>query len=358
MSEVLTTIGLREVNNTVDVDDKYNTFGRDMFAQSGGQRGGPSVGYLQDAKRLSTFTLGLYSPVTRVVRTGNQIKGVYVNGTTINAKNVVLSAGVWNTAALLFASGIGPASELTTAASIGYTPYAKNEWIINSAVGANLHDNPTALVSFTYDKADALPYYNITGFYDGSNYVKDDADLLFSQRAGPLSVVPRILGGWMKVVYPDDKTKYMNIQIICSAPNAENGSFTCQFNLNEGALSRGRITLNTNGTLSFADGAGPWLTDAAGLDVELYAMALQRFVNGSSKYPGLTVTDPVPGTLQSYHEWLGKNANKTNNRKHGPYLFFPAICFSISYFRFLYLVDWANITRLGRFLYRWNQRWY
>ncbi|EFX02560.1 cellobiose dehydrogenase [Grosmannia clavigera kw1407] len=313
MSNVLSSIGLNEVNNTVDVDNKYNTFGRDMFAQAGGQRGGPSVGYLQDAKRHPNFTLKLYSPVTRVVRTGSQITGVYVNGTIIKAKNVVLSAGVWNTPALLFASGIGPVSELITAAAIGYTPYEQNEWIINNAVGANLHDNPTGLVSFTYNDTKALPYYNITGFYDGSNYIKADADLLFSQRAGPLTIVPRILCGWIKVAYPLDTSKYMNIQVICSSPNVEDGSFQCQFNLNEGALSRGRITLNTTGTLSFADGAGPWLTDPNGLDVELYAQALERFVNGSSKYPGLTVTDPVPGTIQSYREWLGEHANKTNN---------------------------------------------
>lgn len=315
MAGVMDSIGMKEVNNSVDVDDKYNTYGRDMFAMESGQRGGPSVGYLQDAKRLSNFELKLYSPVTSVIRNGANITGVAVNGTIINAKNVVLSAGVWNTVALLFASGIGPTSELTTAASIDYTTYPEEDWIINNAVGANLHDNPTAPVSFTYNNTDALPYYNITGFYDGSSYVKADADLLFSQRAGPLTIVPRILCGWIKVPYPTDASKYMDIQIICSAPDTEAGSFSCQFNLNEGNLSRGRIGLNSNGTLKFADGSGPWLTDPEGLDIELYSLALQKFVDGASKYPGLSVTAPTPGSLEHYREYLGKAGNETNNRK-------------------------------------------
>lgn len=120
-----------------DVNDKYDNFGRDVFAAQGGQRGGPLVGYLQDAKKLPNFTLKINSPVTSVIRTGSKITGVEVNGTVISAKNVVLSAGVWNTPSILFASGIGPKSELTKAKNISFTKYEENDWIINDGVGAN-----------------------------------------------------------------------------------------------------------------------------------------------------------------------------------------------------------------------------
>ncbi|KAJ8067286.1 hypothetical protein OCU04_004645 [Sclerotinia nivalis] len=142
MGSVFESIGVTEVNTTTDVDEKYNTYGRDVFAAVGGQRGGPLLGYLQDAKKLPNFTLKMNSPVTSVIRTGSKITGVEVNGTVITAKNVVLSAGAWNTPSILFASGIGPVSELTTAANINFTQYKKKDWIINNGVGANREYNP------------------------------------------------------------------------------------------------------------------------------------------------------------------------------------------------------------------------
>ncbi|ESZ92408.1 cellobiose dehydrogenase [Sclerotinia borealis F-4128] len=315
MGSVLESIGITEVDSLTDVDDKYNTYGRDVFAAIGGQRGGPLVGYLQDAKKLPNFTLKMYSPVTSVIRNGSKITGVEVNGTVITAKTVVLSAGVWNTPSILFASGIGPVSELSFAKKIGFTKYEENDWIINDGVGANLHDNPQTTVNIQYSNSSELPFYGLSGVLTG-NVSKTDADDLYHHRAGPLSGPGRLLTGWINVPYPNDTSKYMTVQTICSRPTAVNGSFVCQFNLNEGLLSRGRVALGTGGNLVFSDGVGPWLTNS--LDTELYATALKRFVDGVNAYPGLNVTTPA-GThdLPYYISYLNETARVSNNHWGG-----------------------------------------
>ncbi|KAI9642064.1 hypothetical protein NHQ30_009935 [Ciborinia camelliae] len=315
MGSVFESINITEIDSVTDVNNKYNTYGRDVFAATGGQRGGPLVGYLQDAKKLPNFTLKINSPVTSVIRTGSTITGVEVNGTVITAANVVLSAGTWNTPSILFASGIGPKSELTTAASINFTTYAEADWIINDGVGANLHDNPQTQISFQYSDTAALPAYDVSGVLTG-DVIKADADALYYNRTGPLTSPGRELNGWIKVPYPSDSSKYMTIQTICSRPTTNNGSFNCQFCLNEGLLSRGQVSLATDGSLTFADGVGPWLTNP--LDTELYATAMKKLIDGANAYPGLNVTSPA-GThdLDYYISYLNSTAKQSNNHWGG-----------------------------------------
>ncbi|CAD6444578.1 077e612e-0d67-4046-bbe9-45751a8e31cc [Sclerotinia trifoliorum] len=316
MGSVFESIGIKEVNTTTDVDSKYNTYGRDVFAAVGGQRGGPLLGYLQGAKKLKNFTLKMHSPVTSVVRTGSKITGVEVNGTVITAKNVVLSAGAWNTPSLLFASGIGPEAQLTTAASINFTQYQKKDWIINNGVGANLHDNPQMSITFQYKNSSEIPFYSLSGVLTGTNVIKADADDLYYRRTGPLAANGRELTGWINVPYPNDATKSMTAQTICSRPTAVNGSFTCQFNLNEGLLSRGSVALGKDGNLVFGEGVGPWLTNS--LDIELYATALKKFVDAANAYPGLNVTSPA-GThdLSFYTSFVNQTGKVGNNHWGG-----------------------------------------
>ncbi|RAL65913.1 hypothetical protein DID88_005575 [Monilinia fructigena] len=277
MGSVLKSIGITEVDTITDVNDKYDNYGRDVFAAQGGQRGGPLVGYLQDAKKLPNFTLKMNSPVTSVIRTGSKITGVEVNGTVISAKNVVLSAGVWNTPSILMKRMIG----LSTTVS-----------------GANLHDNPQTSITFQYSNSSEIPFYSLSGALTG-DVNKADADDLYLRRTGPLTSPGRELTGWIKVPYPNDASKSMTIQTICSRPTSVDGNFNCQFCLNEGLLSR-----------------GPWLTNS--LDTELYATALKRFIDGANAYPGLNVTAPAALTTCPYYiSYLNQNAKVSNNHWGG-----------------------------------------
>lgn len=292
MGAPLKNLGLLEVNTTSEGDKKYGNYGRDVFAAVGGQRGGPLRGYLQDAKKLPNFTAKLYSPVTSIVRNGSQITGVKVNGTTINAKSVVLSAGAWNTPSLLFASGIGPKSVLDTAASINFTTYLESDWIINNGVGANLHDNPSTSIAISLDDTSRAPFYSLSNVLNGS-LPQADKDSLFFNRSGPLTSPGRQLVGWIEEPFPGNSSKSMVIQTLCSTPTAVDGQFACQWNLNEGLLSRGRIILATDGKLAFEGGVGPWLSDPEGIDVQVFASALKRMVASINATPGMTVTSPA-----------------------------------------------------------------
>jgi cellobiose dehydrogenase (acceptor) len=111
-------------------------------------------------------------------------------------------------------------------------------------------------VNLQYNDSSALPFYSLDGVLTG-NASKSDADALFYNRTGPLTANGRDLTGWFSVPYRNDTSKYMVIQTICSTPTKVNGIFLCQFNLNEGLLSRGRIALGSDSNLTFAEGVAP-----------------------------------------------------------------------------------------------------
>ena len=96
--------------------------------------------------------------VSNVVRNGSQILGVQTNDTSLGPNGfipvtpngrVILSAGSFGTARLLFQSGIGPTDQIqlvqgNSAAAKNLPP--QNQWI-NLPVGMNAQDNPSINVS-------------------------------------------------------------------------------------------------------------------------------------------------------------------------------------------------------------------
>ena len=109
----------------------------------------------------------------------------------------------------------------------------------------------------------------------------------------------------------------MVVQVICSVPTSKNGVINCQTNLNEGTLSRGRISLLGSGKLGYASGHGPWMTDPGREDVKAFAAGLKHLVDGMRNYPGFNVTTPGNNytTQADFELYLANTANKTNNRK-------------------------------------------
>lgn len=81
-----------------------------------GKRGGPVATYLQTALARPNFKLKMFTEVLNVVRNGAQITGVKTNDTSVAGGiypltpngRVILSAGSYGSARLLFRSGIGP----------------------------------------------------------------------------------------------------------------------------------------------------------------------------------------------------------------------------------------------------------
>ncbi|TKX23117.1 GMC oxidoreductase-like protein 6 [Elsinoe australis] len=321
MRPVFEGLGFAEVDTNVNVDAKYNTFGRDIFAVKDGLRGGPVVGYLQDAKRLPNFTLMMWSRVDAVIRDPSNpalATGVQVNGTTITGRNVVLAAGAWNTPTLMFRSGIGPREELITALATEYTTVPENQWVVNPGVGRNMHDHPTTGVTITYNDTAALPNNDLSGLWNGTIPRQDAEDLLL-RRIGRLTNFGRQQAAWLPVQDPASPDLEMIVQIICSTPTTTAGSFQCQFNLNEGTLSRGGITIQSNGTIGPLVGRGPWLNDEQGKDLELYIIAIEKFVNAIRSTPGFNVTTPANNVTSrdGFRQYLLNTAVRTNNHWGG-----------------------------------------
>lgn len=112
---------------------------------AGGRRWSTARGYLDAARKRPNLTLMTKALVHRVVVRDGRAVGVSVEHggkvEQINAtKDIVLSAGAFNTPQLLQLSGIGPAEHLR---SVGITPI-----VDNPAVGAHLTDHPFTFVNY------------------------------------------------------------------------------------------------------------------------------------------------------------------------------------------------------------------
>src|SRR5690606_32606492 len=122
---------------------------------------GTLVTYIRSARKRPNLTIRAGAVVDRLILNGSKAEGVvYVDGTgketTVHADQVVLSAGVYNTPAILQRSGIGPAEWLEP---LGIKVAANL-----SGVGRNLLDHPGFPMIF---KGEGL------GVTTGRNFVAD-----------------------------------------------------------------------------------------------------------------------------------------------------------------------------------------
>jgi 4-pyridoxate dehydrogenase len=130
--------------------DDYNAgthegFGRSQYSIRNGRRSSAAAAYLRPAVKRRNLTIKTHALTTRVLMRGTTASGVeYVrNGQTLRAlaeKEVILSAGTFNTPQILMLSGIGPAEHLQ---EIGIAP------LIDLPVGKNLQDHVAALIMYS-----------------------------------------------------------------------------------------------------------------------------------------------------------------------------------------------------------------
>jgi choline dehydrogenase len=111
-----------------------------------------ALGYLAESRHRMNFTLRPNCTVSKLILDKNKISGVEVESGgeefTVEAENVILSAGSLANPKILMLSGIGPSSHLN---SIGIKP------LINLAgVGKNLQDHPQNFVDAEVKDLDSL----------------------------------------------------------------------------------------------------------------------------------------------------------------------------------------------------------
>jgi 4-pyridoxate dehydrogenase len=123
-------------------------FGRSQYTIRNGRRSSAATAFLRPALKRRNLTLVTGAHATRVLMQGERATGVeYVRrGRTVSAvaREVILSAGTFNTPQLLMLSGIGPAAHL---AALGIKPIA------DLPVGKNLQDHLAVIAFFTRPQA-------------------------------------------------------------------------------------------------------------------------------------------------------------------------------------------------------------
>lgn len=134
----------------IPVTEDYNGaqgegFGRSQYTIRNGRRSSASTAFLRPAMKRPNLVVETGATTTKIIMEGRAARGVSYrhHGMDINAyadREVILSAGTFNSPQLLMLSGIGPADHLR---EMGIAPVA------DLPVGRNLQDHLAALIMFT-----------------------------------------------------------------------------------------------------------------------------------------------------------------------------------------------------------------
>jgi cellobiose dehydrogenase (acceptor) len=129
--------GWTEVEANRHMDCKRNCFARVPFSNFHGERGGPLGSYFLEARKRANFEVVFGARVERVVRTAGKVVGVQLvkDGKrevveVAEGAKVILSAGVFGSAKILWQSGVGPRDQLEIVKAVkGHDMVDETEWI-------------------------------------------------------------------------------------------------------------------------------------------------------------------------------------------------------------------------------------
>lgn len=277
----------------------------------GGQRDGPSVTYLTTAKARSNFKLLLNTAVRRVIRTNGHITGVELQAfksggstgivnVTATTGRVILSAGTFGSAKILFRSGIGPTDQLNIvkgSAIDGASMIPSAQWI-NLPVGYNLDDHCNTDLVIRHP---SLVFYD---FYEAYNTpIEADKNLYLNKRSGILAQsAPNIGPLFHESIYgADGATRQLQwtARVEGSLGEDNNNTMTLSQYLGRGAKSRGRTTINGALGMEVAQAGWPYLHDKN--DVEAVITGIDNLLKILKTIPNITILHPAAGqTTRDY----------------------------------------------------------
>ncbi|KAG6865803.1 hypothetical protein C0991_011606 [Blastosporella zonata] len=239
----------------------------------GGKRGGPVATYFKTSKARPNFTYKQYTYVQNVVRNGAQITGVQTNDTSLGPNGIVplttngrviLSAGSFGSARILFRSGIGPPDMLDLVAAdptAGPLLPPAAQWI-DLPVGYNVSDNPSINLVFTHPSIDA--YDNWATVW--ANPRPADASQYLSNFSGVLAAASPRLNFWRALSGSDGKTRWAQgtvrpgaASVTTAYPYNASQIFTITLYLSTGITSRGRLGIDA--ALTARPLVNPWFVD-------------------------------------------------------------------------------------------------
>ena len=277
---------------------KNRTYAHTPYMSSHGERGGPMATYLVTAHARSNFHMWLNTSVERVNRDGGHAVSLDVSATsdggfygTVNLTpgtgRVVIAAGTFGTAKLLFRSGIGPKDQLDIVASSADAGLMANssDWIdLPVGYGLNDHLNTDTVISHPN-----VSYYDWVEAWD-TPIVSDANDYLLN-RIGPLTQAAPNIGPmmWEEIEGPDGIVRQFQWTSRVEGSNgfANGHTMTLSLYLGRGSVSRGRTTINKGlnmvvSTLPYGDPN----------DLATVALALDSMKRSLKNIPGITLLAP------------------------------------------------------------------
>ncbi|ETW75429.1 cellobiose dehydrogenase 1 [Heterobasidion irregulare TC 32-1] len=322
--QLLNGQGYRQITINSDTNSKDHVYGYSSYDFINGKRGGPVATYFQTAKARSNFVYKQYVMVSNVVRSGSRITGVQTNDTSLGPNGiipltsngrVILSAGSYGTARILFQSGIGPSDMLavvqSNAAAAANLP--PSSAFINLPVGMNVSDNPSINLVFTHPSIDA---YNNWANVWSSPRAADAAQYLTDQSGVFAQASPR-MNFWRAYGGSDGITRYMQgtvrpgaASVNTTLPYNATQIFTITVYLSTGITSRGRIGIDA--ALRASPIVQPWLVDP--VDRVILIQALNDVVSNIGSVTGLTLITPDEQmTIEQYVDAYDKSTMDSNH---------------------------------------------
>ncbi|KAI1103023.1 GMC oxidoreductase [Jackrogersella minutella] len=226
-------------------DNKDWVFGRPAYDYIGGQRGGPTRTYLQDALKRTNFHLQTGVRVQRINHVAGKASTVTVtsNGSNIDISlssdgRVVLSAGAIGSPGLLMHSGIGPIDTLFNMSAAEIMPFNSTAWVFNSEVGEGLFDNPNTFIELSGSTIESYDH-------DYNNPIPADRDLYLNHRSGPYACASETAAFWAYMPNPDGTRAGVQGTLDSSGYGAYTGNNTITLNVygTSGLGSAGRVIL-------------------------------------------------------------------------------------------------------------------
>ncbi|KAM7182813.1 cellobiose dehydrogenase [Rhypophila sp. PSN 637] len=321
LSAGLTQGGWKSIDANVQNDQRNRTFSHTIYYFADGERHGPLATYLVTANARKNFAFWTGAGVKRVVRTGSKVTGVEVEcggssgviNLTPNTGRVVVSAGTFGSAKILWRSGIGPTDVLNTvkSSSDGSSMISSDQWI-NLPVGYNLYDHVGTDLEVAHS---SVVNYDFYGAW--SKPIQSDSQLYLNSRSGILAQSAPNFGPmfWDIVTPADGINRHFHWQ--ARVEGSRSTSMTLTQYLGTGSVSRGRLTINNQ--LKTIVSQSPYLNDAN--DKAAVIQGVQNLRDALSKVSGLTWVRPTasqtstafvnsipsnPGSRNSNH-WIGTN---------------------------------------------------
>ncbi|KAI0521074.1 cellobiose dehydrogenase [Xylaria bambusicola] len=298
MTSGLNASGWKYVVPNDHPNEKNFTYGHATHMFSNGERGGPLATYLVSASKRKEFTLWMNTTAKRVVRTGGRATGVEIEcspnadghagvvSVTPGTGRVILSAGAFGTAKLLFRSGIGPTDQLNIVKNSkdGPTMTSSDSWI-NLPVGYNLDDHVGTDIEVTHP---SVVTYDWHGAY--VKPVASDAEAYLANRTGILTQAAPNLGPifWEIIPGADGVERHLHWQ--ARADGITRNSMTITQYLGTGAKSRGRMVITA--ALNTRVAVAPYLIDAG--DKAAVIKGLENLQRYFASIPNLTWLRPGP----------------------------------------------------------------